>query len=180
MNKKYVMVGGLAFSEEKDMDKLKKYAKEGWMLEGIAFGLFYKFKKDEPKDIDYNLDYQSEADEEYFSLFLDAGWMRVVSIGNEMHIFSAPEGTKPIYSDKETEVDKYTRIKKKMGKGAIYSLIAMVTFAFVLEGATAILRPIFIAILILFFVTMFSFVFNFMPYVAYTYRLRKIGKNNIK
>ena len=77
MNKKYVMVGGLAFSEEKDMDKLKKYAKEGWMLEGIAFGLFYKFKKDEPKDIDYNLDYQSEADEEYFSIFLDAGWMRV-------------------------------------------------------------------------------------------------------
>ena len=97
-----------------------------------------------------------------------------------MHIFSAPEGTKPIYSDKETAVDKYTRIKKQMGKGAIYSLIAMVAFAFVLEGVTVILRPIFIAVLILFFVTMFSFVFNFMPYVAYTYRLRKMGKNNIK
>ena len=32
----------------------------------------------------------------------------VVSLGNQTQIFSAPVGTKPIYSDRESEIEKYS------------------------------------------------------------------------
>lgn len=177
MKKKYVMINGLAFNEESDMNKLKKYAKEGWILEAIVAGLFYRLKKDKPRDIDYSLDYQSEADEEYFSLFLEASWTRVVSVANEMHIFSAPEGTKPIYSDRESEIDKYARMKKQTGKGTVYSFIAMAILAFAVMGSVFIFKPIFIVLNLLFIASFIAFVFNFMPYLAYAYRLKKLRKS---
>src|SRR5699024_1009621 len=79
--KKYVSSGGLAFSEEKDMKKLSKYAKKGWILEGFApFG--YRLQKGEPATIQYSLDYQMDADEDYFAYFEAAGWSHVCSSGN--------------------------------------------------------------------------------------------------
>ncbi|HZG73628.1 MAG TPA: DUF2812 domain-containing protein, partial [Chondromyces sp.] len=100
---KYVSNNGLAFTEEKEMKKLADYAKQGWILEGFA-GLGYKLKKSEPQNIVYSLDYQQEADQEYFSYFETAGWSHVCSAGKEIHIFSAPAGTEPIYSDRETTI----------------------------------------------------------------------------
>ena len=123
MKNKYIMVSGLAFSEETDLEKLSRYAKEGWLLEKIVGGFFYKLKKDKPQDIIYNLDYQREADEEYFKIFKEAGWNKVVSVSNYIHIFSAKVGTKPIYSDRESELDKYIRVRDTSKKGTIYSLI---------------------------------------------------------
>lgn len=178
MDRKYIMIDGLAFSEESDMNKLKKYAKEGWILQDIVGGFFYKLKKDKPKDIDYSLDYQCEVDEEYFSIFLEAGWTRVVSIGNEIHIFSAPEGTKPIYSDRESEVDKYVRVKMQTKKGMIYSLIATIILAALLVISAMAIRPIFLVVFSLFIVSIFVFIFNFMPYLAYNYRLNKLRKKD--
>jgi len=173
------MIGGLAFSEVSDMNKLKKYAKEGWILESIVAGFFYRLKKDVHQNIDYSLDYQSEATKEYFDLFKEAGWTPVVSVGNEMHIFSAQEGTKPIYSDKESEIDKYARVKKQTGKGSIYSFIAMIIFALLVKYSFTTLKQIFIVANVLFMASMIAFVFNFMPYVAYIYRLRKMKKRGI-
>lgn len=179
MKNKYVMIRGFAFSEESDMNKLKNYAKKGWILGSIVAGFFYRLKKDKPQNIDYSLDYQSEATEEYFNLFKEAGWTPIVSVGNEMHIFSAQEGTKPIYSDCESEIDKYARVKKQTGKGAIYSFIAMIIFALLGKSSSIILKPIFIVANVLFIVSMIAFIFNFMPYLAYTYRLRKMKKRGI-
>ncbi|WP_341455854.1 hypothetical protein [Clostridium peptidivorans] len=45
MKNKYVMISGFATSEESDMEKLKKYASQGWILEDIIGGFFYKLKK---------------------------------------------------------------------------------------------------------------------------------------
>ena len=87
MKRKYVMIRGLAFSEEDDMEKLKNYASQGWILEDIVWGFFYKLRKDKPQNIVYNLDYQTETNEEYFTMFKEAGWKLVVSIENYMHIF---------------------------------------------------------------------------------------------
>jgi len=55
MKSKYVMISGLAFSEEGDMEKLKNYASQGWILEDIVGGFFYKLRKDKPQNIVYNL-----------------------------------------------------------------------------------------------------------------------------
>lgn len=178
MRNKYVMVSGFAFSEETDMEKLSSYAREGWILESIKGMFFYKLKKDTPQDIIYSLDYQKEATEEYFHLFSEAGWKKVISIGNEIHIFSAPAGTKPIYSERNTEIEKYVDVKNKAAKGSVYSLALTIASMALMALSIAFIRPIFLLTVLLFLVSIIAFVFNFMPYLAYSSRLK--GKDNIK
>ncbi|WP_315121249.1 DUF2812 domain-containing protein [uncultured Clostridium sp.] len=176
MKSKYVMISGFAFSEESDMEKLKNYASQGWILEDIAGGFFYKLKKDRPQDIVYTLDYQMEADEEYFTLFKEAGWELVISIGGQMHIFSAPAGTKPIYSDSQSEIDKYISIRNRTRKGTLYSLIIAIVLIGLLSVSLISIRPIFMIILGLLVIDMVVFVFNFMPYLMYNFRIKQIKK----
>lgn len=176
MKNKYVMISGLAFSEESDMEKLKNYASEGWMLEDIIGGFFYKLKKDNPQDIVYSLDYQTEADEEYFTIFKEAGWKPVVSVENQMHIFSAQAGTKPIYSDSKTEIDKYIRVRNSARKGTLYSLIAAIVLVGLLGVSVIAIRPAFLIIFGLLIIDIFVFIFNFMPYLAYNSRIKQIKK----
>ena len=47
-DKKIVMCGGFAFSEEKDMKKLSKLAKKGWILDSFK-NLSYQLKKSKPQ-----------------------------------------------------------------------------------------------------------------------------------
>ena len=102
MNKniKYVPSGGLLLSEEKDMIKLSKLAKEGWILESFE-KLSYKLRKDEPEEIEYSIDYNENKDDfdEYLSLFESSNWNYVCSYEG-WHFFKAPKGTNPIYTDK--------------------------------------------------------------------------------
>ncbi len=178
METKYVIINGFAFSEESDMEMLKDYAREGWLLEGIKVGFFYKLRKGEPKDIEYSLDYQNEATEEYFNFFKEAGWTPVISLGDEIHIFSAPAGTKAIYSDRESEMDKYYRMKKQSGKGTLYSLITTIILAVLLFVSAITIRPIFLIVLILFVISLIVFIFNFMPYLAFNSRLKHLSKDS--
>lgn len=170
------MINGLAFSEESDMEKLKNYASQGWILEDIVGGFFYKLRKDKPQNIVYNLDYQTETNEEYFTIFKEAGWKLVVSVENYMHIFSAQAGTKPIYSDCESEIDKYTSIRNRTRKGTLYSLILAIVLMGLLVVSLIAIRPIFLIILGLLIIDIFVFVFNFMPYIAYNTRIKQIKK----
>ena len=176
MKSKYVMISGLAFSEEGDMEKLKNYASQGWILEDIVGGFFYKLRKDKPQNIVYNLDYQTETNEEYFTMFKEAGWKLVVSIENYMHIFSAQAGTKPIYSDCESEIDKYTSIRNRTRKGTLYSLIIAIVLMGLLVVSAIAIKPIFLIILGLLMIDIVVFDFNFMPYLAYNSRIKQIKK----
>jgi len=171
------MIKGLAFSEESDMKKLKEYARQGWILEDIVGGFFYKLRKDKSQDIIYNLDYQTEANEEYFTIFKEAGWNCIVSIENYMHIFSAQAGTKPIYSDCESEIDKYTSIRNQTRKGTLYSLILAIALMGLLVVSLVAIKPIFLIIVGLLIIDIFVFVFNFMPYLAYGSRIKQIKKD---
>lgn len=173
MKNKYVMINGLAFSENQDMGKLASYAKDGWMLEGIVGGFFYKLRKSEPKEIIYNLDYQTDVNPEYLNIMKEAGWKHVVSVGNQIHIFSAKPGTKPIYSDIETEQDKYINARNQTKKGSIYTLIIGVILFMLTIISKGISEPLFYIILGLFVVDTVLFIFNFMPYVAYNYRVNQ-------
>ncbi len=170
------MINGFAFSEESDMEKLKEYARKGWILEDIVGGFFYKLRKDKSQDIIYNLDYQTEANEEYFTIFKEAGWNCIVSIENYMHIFSAQAGTKPIYSDCESEIDKYTSIRNQTRKGTLYSLILAIALMGLLVVSLVAIKPIFLIIVGLLIIDIFVFVFNFMPYLAYSSRIKQIKK----
>ncbi|CBZ02475.1 hypothetical protein N496_03015 [Clostridium botulinum A2B3 87] len=177
MKSKYVMISGLAFSEQNDMKKLRNYASEGWILDSIVGGFFYKLKKDKPQDIVYSLDYQNEADKEYFNIFSEAGWDHVVSIGNEMHIFSAKAGTKPIYSDCTSEIDKYISVKNGTGKGTLYSLIVAIALICLLVIPIKALRYMFPIIFGLLMIDIVVFIFNFMPYLVYKSRINQMKSN---
>lgn len=124
---KYVMSKGTAFAEHEEMQMLSEYASKGWILYKSAF-LGYKLKKANPEKLQYALDYRNNADNEYFSYFEEAGWHHVCSDANMIHIFSAPQGTKPIYTDNNTESEKYINQYKSMKKVAIPSLLCSVLF----------------------------------------------------
>lgn len=176
MRSKYIMINGLAFSEESDMEKLRNYEKEGWILEDIVGVFFYKLRKDKPQNIVYSLDYQLDADGEYFTIFKEAGWELVFSVNNQMHIFLAQAGTKPIYSDSKSEIDKYTRVRNQTRMGTIYSLIIAIVLISLLVISAIAIRPIFLIILALLVIDIFIFIFNFMPYLTYNSRIKQINR----
>lgn len=176
MKNKYVMINGLAFSEESDLEKLNKYASQGWILEDIVGGFFYKLKKEKPQNIVYNLDYQTDTNEEYFTMFKESGWKLVTSIDNYIHIFSAQVGTKPIYSDYESEIDKYTSVRNRMKKGTLYSLIVAIVLIGLLALSSIAIKPMFLIIFGLLIIDIIVFVFNFMPYLAYNARIKQMNK----
>ncbi|MED5245575.1 MULTISPECIES: DUF2812 domain-containing protein [Priestia] len=172
---KYILSGGTAFAEKEDLQKLSDYAKKGWLLDRFAF-LGYTLKKGKPQELQYTLDFQEHADDEYFLLFKEAGWQHVCSTGNAMHIFSALPGTKPIYSDVETIVDRYKREKHSVGKAALSILVAMVFLLLFdvmslygwLPKAVGTITEILVATLTV------LLVFPGLPYLAYQRKLKKL------
>lgn len=178
MKNKYVAIGGFAFTEESDMKKLSNYARKGWILDSIVGGFFYKLRKGTPQNIIYTLDYQDNVDEEYFSIFKEAGWDLVVSIGNKMNIFSAPVGTKPIYSDMDTEMEKYKIMKEQTKRCTVYSLLIGVILVISMIVSVIAVKSIFLILLGLFIIDIIVFIFNFMPYLAYNDRVKQVGKIN--
>lgn len=108
--KKYMMSGGLAFSEADDMKKLRQKSLEGWHLKRFRCA-GYELEKGESEDVIYSIDYrvlEPDEKEEYFEMFTAAGWTSVCS-DYYMHIFKADKGTVPIYSDTESARDKINR-----------------------------------------------------------------------
>src|SRR5690625_772821 len=105
---KYITSGGLAFYEDKDMEKLRRFSLKGWHVSDFKF-MGYTLEKGESSDYIYSVYYRSlkeGKDGEYFDLFSTAGWTHVTSEGN-IHLFRASPGTKPIYTDRDTTVEKY-------------------------------------------------------------------------
>ncbi|MEH6943340.1 DUF2812 domain-containing protein [Bacillus sp. JJ722] len=112
---KYITSGGLAFSEDKDMEKLRRFSLKGWHVSDFKF-MGYTLEKGECSDYIYSVDYRSlkeDEEEEYFDFFSSSGWSYIASEGN-IHLFRAHPGTKPIYSDRETTIEKYENLNSSM------------------------------------------------------------------
>lgn len=117
---KYMMSGGLAFSEEKDMEKLRRYSLKGWHVTDFKF-MGYRLEKGESADYIYSVDYRSlkeDEAEEYVDFFSSAGWSHITSEGNT-HLFRATPGTKPIYSDNDTVAVKHDNLGSSLKWTAI-------------------------------------------------------------
>ncbi|GIO22676.1 DUF2812 domain-containing protein [Oceanobacillus sp. J11TS1] len=128
---KYIMSKGLAFSEEKDMEKLRRFSLKGWHVSDFKF-MGYSLEKGESSDYIYNVDYRSlkeQEEEEYFDFFSSSGWTHVASEAN-IHLFRAHPGTKPIYTDQETTVEKYRRPSSSIKNFAI-SLVLLTVLMWV-------------------------------------------------
>ncbi len=171
MKTKYVMNGGLAFSEKRDTKKLEKMAAKGWLFKSFAFGGFlYKLEQGQPQELCYTMDFQSKPDFGYFEIFSSAGWQHITSASGQIHVFSAPKGTAPIYSGNEIEEGKYLDITSGLGKGAVLSLLALIVFWFLMVTSKTYFSVMFYPLAILTGLSTISFVFCFMPYVAYKYK----------
>ena len=123
-NKKYMMSGGLAFSEQKDLEKLRQKAAQGWIVKRFKF-MGYQLEKGVPEDVIFSIDYcdfRKGEEEEYFEMFEMAGWSHVSSHAG-IHLFKALPGTKPIYSDKESSVDNLVRQQKPMISISVISVL---------------------------------------------------------
>lgn len=121
---KYMMSGGLAFSEDKDMEKLRQLSLKGWHVSGFKF-MGYILEKGQSADYIYSIDYRSlneEETEEYFDFFSSAGWTHIASQEN-FHLFRGLPGTKPIYSDQETVVEKHKNAGNSMKWTALSAVL---------------------------------------------------------
>jgi hypothetical protein len=177
MKYKYIIIKGLASNEEQDMLKLSEYASKGWILESISCGFFFKLRKDVPQDLIFTLDYQSNITEDYYLILKQAGWKLVTTIQDEIHIFSAPSGTPAIYSDSETELDKYTKIKIGTKKVVIYSFIISILLILSLIPSVLISKPLFIVMLLLLTIDIIVLTFNLIPFLSYSDRIKQIKIN---
>ncbi|MFC0470126.1 DUF2812 domain-containing protein [Halalkalibacter kiskunsagensis] len=129
MQTKYITSGGLAFSEKKDMEKLRRFSLNGWHVKGFKF-MGYILEKGESTDYIYSVDCRSlkeGEEEEYFDFFSSAGWLHIASEGN-IHLFRAKSGTKPIYSDRDTLIEKYANLSGSM-KGLAIPIVFITTLA---------------------------------------------------
>lgn len=117
---KYIMSGGLAFSEEKDLEKLRQYSLKGWHVCRFSF-MGYTLEKGESTDFIYSIDnrtFATDEEDEYLELFSAAGWTQIDSdVG--FYLFRATPGTKPIFSDRETVVEKHESLNQTMKQGAL-------------------------------------------------------------
>lgn len=136
-NSKYIMSGGLAFFEESDMERLREKSLRGWHIKKFSF-LGYRLERGEPTDVIYTIDYHllnEEDQEEYFDMFKMAGWEHVCTEYN-MHIFKAPRGTKPIYSDSDTKKAKYSRLSK-LWRNTSIALLSLLIVSSIITWKTA-------------------------------------------
>lgn len=169
---RYVMMRGLAFSETSDMKTLQNLAQDGWQLEGISFCIMFRLRKAEPEQVEYSMDYREDADEDYFEYFRATGWEPVLSAGH-IHIFKAPPGTRPLYTDSQTIWEKYSIEKRRFGRYTLFSL-PLVALIFVMVALVEappdwlyILPPLLIA----------PFTVSFMTYLGYVTQLAKLKKD---
>ena len=118
------MSGGLAFSEQSDLKKLREKAAQGWIVKRFKF-MGYQLEKGVPEDVIFSIDYRDfkkGEEEEYFEMFEMAGWSHVSSHAG-IHLFKAVPGTKSIYSDKESSIDNLVRQQKPMISISVISVL---------------------------------------------------------
>ena len=121
---KYITSGGLAFSENKDMEKLRRYSLKGRHVFDFSF-MGYSLERGKKSDYIYSIDYRwlkEDEKKEYFDFFSSAGWTHVNSEGN-IHLFRAQPGTKPIYTDSDSTIEKYRSSSSMMKNLAIPSML---------------------------------------------------------
>ncbi len=122
--RKTILNMGLAFSEEKVLKKFSKLASEGWMLKEAKFSK-YIFEKSDPDELVFNTDMrvlETESEkEEYIEMFEVGGWNYICSI-NSIHYFSSKKGNVSMFTDTDTNVEKYLESISICKKAVIITL----------------------------------------------------------
>lgn len=147
---KYIMSGGLAFSEQKDMEKLSTFSRKGWHVKNFSF-LGYTLEQGEPASYIYSIDYRTVENDldEYYELCANAGWSLVDSQG-DFHLFRAKPNTMPLYTDEETTAEKYKNSAKSMHIATIAVIPATIISWLLAHNTTGTMHMTFLVIATLF------------------------------
>ena len=115
---------GLAFEEDKLLRKFEKMAREGYLLKSASI-TSYKLVKAAPIQCLYTMDYKIlDDDDDYFEIFESGGWEHVCSLA-DAHFFRGKVGTIPIYTDKNSRIEKYETVLHRFFVPLILSLFGV-------------------------------------------------------
>jgi hypothetical protein len=168
MKAKYRFNKGLAFAEKTETRKLETLASQGWIFKRFALGGFlYRFEQGPKKELSYSMDFHRNPDDEYFDFVKSASWEHLTSYHNQIHVFSAPKGTAPIYSGNAATEGKYDDIASTMKTGSFYSLIAMLLLLLGMTLSQYYLTVLYLPLKVAFSISVIVFVFFFLPYCQY-------------
>lgn len=104
-----------AWNDEKEEKWLEAMSKKGWHLESIGFAGTYHFRKGQPKEYSYCLDFRtgvSKGLEEFKQICRDAGWEELGRRGSWYYFRKESTGGKKpeFFSDKQSRIQKYRRL----------------------------------------------------------------------
>lgn len=104
-----------AWQEKKEEKWLREMSKKGWHLDNTSF-LNYIFRKGEPKDMIYRLDFKiirNENIDDYITLFEDAGWEYISRLGWGYYFRTEAKKGKgqELYSDNASRIRMYNSLR---------------------------------------------------------------------
>lgn len=132
---------------------LENMALSGWILYQVDLnGIRFKFQKGVPQKVKYGTDYQASPDDDYFSIYQDAGWSIKWTGANGWYLWMKPyEDEKPeIFTDTQSLIERNNRLYKVLIPMFIMLLII---FAILVITGIESLRPLillYVAILTLY------------------------------
>lgn len=146
---------------EKEEEYLREMSQQGWHFKNYK-GLKYTFKKDEPKDFYYQIDYHSSEEgnrNDYLQFFEDSGWTHVSSypiLDGEWVYFrkdTGQSGAPEIFTDSTSKIDLFRKLRKKWSTFGITSIILVIIAAVIAGIATDMMFPLLLLLLLIIFVS---------------------------
>lgn len=150
---------------EEEEAYLRKMARKGYLLEKVICPGFYYFKKVEPMDMVYRLDFNPKKKEDwdsYLQMYKDYGWKYLQDL-NEYSYFYRPAGDSEedneIYSDNLSRLDMMDRIYKRKMLPTLAILLCCLLPPYVmhLNGTLATGTQVTITVLVGFFLVFYVY-----------------------
>lgn len=161
-----------AWSYEKEEKWLREMSNKGYELVSNSI-IYYKFKKIEPKDVVYKIDYNLMIkDYNYEEFLLDCGWKKCCScLGWEYYRCDADKCiNQELYSDKEDSTKVINKIRRFMIALTLLEVFCIV-FGFIIPIFSGEKLEWWAYLIYIFAVVEFSII-NYKLYLAYKKRKR--------
>lgn len=103
---------------EEEQEYLRKMHKRGWKFNHVSFPGIYHFKKCEPEDVIYQLDYNKDGisnKEEYVKMFQDCGWEYLLDFVGYSYFrkpVSEMKEEEEIFNDDNSKLEMLQRVYK--------------------------------------------------------------------
>jgi len=104
-----------AWEDEKEEKWLEAMSRSGWHLVDPGLPCVYRFRKGEPHEYSYRLDFRTGSFnklQEYLQICRDAGWELIGRMGTWYYFRKECQGgEKPeFFSDRDSKIQKYSRL----------------------------------------------------------------------